>query len=126
VAVIVGTLVLTAFERCRHKRMAADRTALTEAEFISQMAAKGVRADTAKFVWNEAVYYYIEPLKPDPKDRWQGTMRIDSEDLEDVTAKFWKQQAWVEPPREAPVIVPEDPTLFEYAAWLDGQRQLQE
>jgi hypothetical protein len=106
--------------------MAAESSALSESEFISQMAAAGVRAETARFVWDEAVFYYYEPLKPDPNDRWEGTMRIDPEDLEDVTARFWKQQGWAEPTRKDPVVLPGDPTLLEFASWLDRQRQLQE
>jgi hypothetical protein len=104
----------------------AKRGVLSESEFLSRMTAIGVRTDTAKFVWDEAVDYYFEPLKPDPNDRWDSIMRIDPEDLEDTTAKFWKQQGWQEPTPDDPVVLPRDPTLLEYAVWLDRQRQLQE
>jgi len=119
-------MVLTAFERRRHKRLAAERRALSQTEFIYQMSAEGVLAETAKFVWREVVSYYFEPLKPDPGDHWETTMRIDPEDLEDITAKFWKQQGWIEPDRANPVVLPCDPTLLQYAMWLDEQRQRQQ
>lgn len=106
--------------------MAAERPNLSESKFVSEMVAEGVRADTAKFVWDEAARYYFEPLKPDPSDRWKGTMRIDPEDLEDITAKFWKREDLVEPTRTDPIGVPSDPTLLDYALWLDRQRQLPE
>jgi hypothetical protein len=117
-------MILTALDRRRHRRMAAERGVLTESDFISRLVASGIREDTAKFVWDEAAVYYFEPLKPDPGDRWEGLMKIDPEDLEDVTAKFWKQQGWAEPSPKDPVILPSDPTLLEYAQWLDAQRQL--
>ena len=105
--------------------MAAERTPLSEAEFIARMVGAGVQAETAKFVRDEAANYYFEPLTPDPNDRWEGTMRIDPDDLEDVTAKFWKQQGWMKPTPKNPVVLPGDSSLLEYALWLDGQRQLQ-
>ena len=105
--------------------MAAQRNPLSESEFISQMIVTGVRQETAKFVWDEAAAYYIEPLRPDPSDHWEATMRIDPGDLEDVTARFWQQQGWEEPSRKDPVILPNDPTLQGYALWLDQQRQVQ-
>jgi hypothetical protein len=89
------------------------------------MVAAGVRDETAKFVWQEAVFYYSKPLQPDPADRWQGMMRIDPEDLEDITARFWKQQGWAEPSPSNPAVLPADPMLLEYALWLDTHRQLQ-
>jgi hypothetical protein len=106
--------------------MAAERGPLSEAEFISRMIAAGVREETAKFVLREASRYYFEPLKPDPDDRWEGTMRIDPEDLEDVTAKYWREQGWAEPTRKDPVMIPSDPTLLEFGQWLELQRQFQE
>jgi hypothetical protein len=106
--------------------MAAERGALSKPEFVSQMVAAGVRAGTATFVWDEAEYFYREPLKPDPSDRWEGTMNVDPEDLEDIAAKFWKQQGWEEPTPEEPVILPSDPSLLEFAQWLDRQRQVQQ
>jgi hypothetical protein len=119
-------MILMALDRHRQKQMAAEREALSEFEFISRVAVTGVRADTAKFVWDEAVSYYYDPLKPDPNDRWEATMRIDPADLEDITSKFWKQQGWREPNPKDPIVLPSDPTLLEYALWLDQQRQLQE
>ena len=104
--------------------MAAGRVTLSTYEFMSRMADAGLRNDTASFVWNEVVSYYFEPLKPDPSDRWEGTMRIDPEDLEDITAKFWKLNRWIEPSCDDPVMLPNDPSLVEYARWLDSQRQL--
>jgi hypothetical protein len=106
--------------------MAANRAALTKADFISNLVAAGVQEQTASFVWDAAIYYYSEPLRPDPSDRWEGTMRIDPEDLEDVTANFWKQRGWVEPSPKNPVVLPDDPTLLEFAQWLDRQRLLQQ
>ena len=106
--------------------MATDRDPLSEDEFISQMVAAGVRVETAKFVWHEVVLYYSKPLQPDPADRWERTMRIDPEDLEDITARFWKQQGWAEPSPSDPVVLPPDPMLLEFALWLDSQRQLQQ
>ena len=99
--------------------MAAERVPLSESEFISQLVADGVHADTAKFVWVEASYYYFEALTPYPDDRWEGTIHVDSEDLEDITAKFWKQQGWIEPSPKDPVILPSNPTLLEFGQWLD-------
>jgi hypothetical protein len=122
VVAVVGTFVFTALERRRHRKMAVGREALTEDTFISQMAAAGVANKTAKFVWDEAIYFYFEPLRPDPSDRWEQTMQIDPEDLEDTTALFWKQQGWKEPTPTDPVILPKDPSLLEYALWLDRQR----
>ena len=90
------------------------------------MVAAGVWNDTAKFVWQEARDYYFEPLQPDPLDRWEGMLRIDPDDLEDVTARFWKLQGWAEPSPSDPVVLPADPTLLEYAVWLDSQRPRQE
>ena len=104
--------------------MATKRPALTKAEFISKLVAAGVREETANFVWDEAVYHYTEPLKPDPSDFWEGTMRIDPEDLEDITAKFWNEHGWVEPSPQNPVVLPANPSLLEFAKWLDLQRKL--
>jgi hypothetical protein len=104
--------------------MAAERVGLSESDFISLLVAAGVRTDSAEFVRNEAAGYYFQPLKPDPNDNWEGTMRFDPEDLEDITAKFWKQQGWVEPSCKDPVVLPSDPTLLQYALWLDEQRIL--
>ena len=122
---MLGTAVLTVLERKRHKALARARDALSKSDFVSRMVEAGVRENTAIFIWEEALRYYFEPLKPDPADHWVGTMRIDPEDLEDVTRKFWKREGWVEPTRKDPVIIPTDPTLLEYAQWLDQQRQLQ-
>ena len=72
------------------------------------------------------MYFYLEPLQPDPGDRWESAMNVDPEDLEDITAKFWKQQGWEEPELDEPVILPRDPSLLEFAQWLDRQRQLQQ
>ena len=113
-------------EKRRQKRLAAERNPLSEAEFVSRMVEMGVAPETAEFVLDVAGPYYFEPLKPDPQDRWEGTMRIDPEDLEDITAKYWKQQQrWPEPSRKDPAMIPSDPSLLEYALWLDRQRQLQ-
>jgi hypothetical protein len=102
--------------------MACERGSVREPEFISKMAAEGARSETAKFVRDEAIPYYFAPLTPDPSDRWESTLRADPWDLEDITAKFWEQQGWAEPPTKDPVTVPSDPTLLQYALWLDRQR----
>jgi hypothetical protein len=104
--------------------MAAEREALSESEFVAQMEAAGVRGDTADFIWTNAVHYYSEPLKPDPNDRWETTMRIDEEELEDIAGNFWHEQGWPEPSPKEPVALPSDPTLLEFALWLDEQRRL--
>jgi hypothetical protein len=120
---VVGIFVITAFERRRHRGLAAERASLSESEFTSELVAAGVAEETARFVWNESVRYYFEPLKPDPNDYWESTMRIDPEDLDDITARFWKLQGWMEPSRKDPVMIPSDPTLLQYAQWLDRQRR---
>jgi hypothetical protein len=123
VGLLGGTLILVAFERQRHKDLAKGRRALSKYEFISRMAASGVRNDTASFVWTEVTRYYFDPLKPDPSDHWESTIHVDPGDLEEITAKFWKLHRWIEPPRDDPVILSNDPSLLEYGRWLDNQRQ---
>jgi hypothetical protein len=104
--------------------MAAHRVAFDEDAFVGALVAMGVDDDIAGFVWSEMAPYYSEPLKPDPNDRWESTMRIDPGDLEDMTARFWKSQPWPKPTRKNPVMIPQDPSLSEYAQWLQGQRSL--
>ena len=104
--------------------MAANRVALDEDAFAEALALSGVDDDIARFVWSESRPYYVDPLRPEPADRWEATMRIDPEDLEDITAKFWKSQPWPEPTRKSPVMIPQDPSLSEYAQWLQSQRSL--
>jgi hypothetical protein len=88
------------------------------------MTSSGVSSDIAKFVLTEASFYYFAPLNPEPEDRWESTMRIDPDDLGDITEKFWKQQGWEDPSAEDPVQLPNDPTLLEYALWLEDRRRL--
>jgi hypothetical protein len=109
-------------ERRRHLAMASSRNAVTGDQFVAELRRAGIDEDIGRFIYAEMGSYYFEPLRPDPSDRWFGTLRIDAEDLEDLTAKFWKTQGWPPPPRKNPVVVPEDPTLLEYGRWLQSQR----
>ena len=104
--------------------MAATRTTLSKTDFVQHLVVEGVSPDIAEFVWKEASFYYFEPLQPDPGDRWETTLRIDPIDLEEITEKFWKSQAWQLPSHTNPISVPADPSLSEYAAWLEVQRSL--
>ena len=124
VAAVILTLIATLWERRRHGRLSRGRSSIGEDEFLGRMTAAGVSWDIAKFVLSEASFYYFTPLKPDPADRWESTMRIDPEELGDITEKFWKQQCWDDPSPEDPIPLPNDPSLLEYARWLEDQRRL--
>ena len=103
--------------------MARKRHSITETQFTDELIAAGASPQVAAFVWSEVQPYYFKPLTPAPNDRWESTMRIDPEDLSDITEKYWKEQSWEQPATENPVQLPADPSLLEYALWLDDQRK---
>jgi hypothetical protein len=102
--------------------MAAGRAALEETGFVARLADCGVDEGIARSVWTKSIFYYFQPLKPDPNDRWVSTMAIDPEDLEGNMRESWESQSWREPKRKNSVLIPGDPRLIEYARWLQSQR----
>ncbi len=115
------TIIWTNLERKRQRGLGERRSPLTKNDFISAMMKQGIRSSTAEFVWDQASSYYFAPLAPDPSDRWEGTMKIDPGDLEDLAANFWSLMKHPMPKNDDPVILPKDPSLLELASWLDSQ-----
>ena len=120
-AVGIVTLIATFWERRRHRRIAQRRAAVSKSEFQDRLQLAGVSSEVAEFVWSEVQPYYFKPLTPDPSDRWESTMRIDPQDLRDISERFWRKQDWEDPTLDNPARLPRDPSLLEYALWLESQ-----
>jgi hypothetical protein len=112
---VVVTLVMTARERRRQERLAETRSPLDGDEFKARLVAAGVDGRVAQFVWDEFQPYYFASLTPYPEDRPISEMRIDSDDLSDIEARFEKQfgRHWL-----GEWIGSHDPTLVEFAQSL--------
>lgn len=53
------------------------------------MAAAGVSATTARFLWDELKPFYHHPLKPMPDDRLESMIAVDRPEIEALISRFW-------------------------------------
>ena len=75
--------------RQRQQRLARGRRRTDEAGFERAMAAAGVTATTARFLWQELKAFYHHPLQPMPDDRLESMIAIDRPEIEALVTRFW-------------------------------------
>ncbi|MGN6271257.1 MAG: hypothetical protein ACTHM0_15340 [Sphingomonas sp.] len=110
-------VVLTLRERRRQIAIARTRPALDEGAFCSRMEDMGVSNALAQFVWREIQPYYFRPLTPWPSDRIYGDLRIDPDDISDITVRY--EEEFSVQLMENPIDCPPDPTLAQWMVALD-------
>lgn len=118
IAVIVLLMVLmTLRERSRQIALARTREPLDEVAFCGKMESAGVPAALAHFIWREIQPYYFRPLTPWPTDRIYHDLRIDPDDISDITMRY--EKAFSTKLMKNPVDCPSDPTLAQWMVALD-------
>jgi hypothetical protein len=110
-------------DRRRFRRLARGRSVTTWEEFEHELMEAGVSGSTACFIVDQLKSYYIGGLTPYPTDRVYSTLRIDPGDIEDVIEDYWRFRAWELPPLSDPQLCPDDPSLVEFALWLESHGQ---
>jgi hypothetical protein len=110
----------------RHiKKRASERMPMSKEDFVAELEGLGVSSAAATEVWDFAAFYYPSALTPYPHDRATSDLRIDPEDLEDAAAEWWTKKGWKQPTLDDPVVLPADPSLADFARWLDGAEAFQ-
>lgn len=90
---LVGLFVLffatMPMARRQHYRLAQKRRRIDAAGFERSMAAVGVTATTARFLWKDLAVFYHKPLRPMPDDRLESQIWIDRPEVEGIVLRFW-------------------------------------
>lgn len=119
--VVVGVAALMVFGNRAigkaHSRLAGRRTSPTRDEFMGMLPE--MRAETAAFLWEKALFYVQPRLTPHPDDELASDLRIDDDDWGmDWPRDFARGQEFHESnfpdwPENWPV------TLRNYGRWLE-------
>ena len=104
--------------RARQQRVARNRRAGDAAEFERRMAAAGVTATTARFLWAELKPFYHPPLQPAPDDRLESMIVIDRPEIEGTVPRFWAAMRGGDA-RPAASPLGDDPTVAELGRHCD-------
>ena len=103
----------------RHQfRLARGRRPIDGAEFERRMAAAGVSATTARFLWKEAGSFYHYPLTPLPGDRLESLILIDRSEIEGLVTRFWMAMRGGDS-RPAGTLLGPDPSIAEIGRHCD-------
>jgi hypothetical protein len=116
-AVAALMFLLTLREWRRQITLARTRLPLDETAFCGQMGRDGVPNPLAHFIWREMQPYYFRPLTPSPSDRIYGDLRIDPDDISDITMRYEKE--FSVKLIANPIECPSDPTLAQWMLALD-------
>jgi hypothetical protein len=114
-----GVLLWAILDRRTIRRWAKSRPPTTWDELKAELLRTGVSTQTANFVSEEFAPYYRYGLTPYPEDQVFSTLRIDPGDVEDTVERYWTLRGWDLPSPVEPKLVPADPTLLEFAIWLE-------
>ncbi len=77
----LGAFLIFGLNRLRNarERLAVARPSPTREEFL-ELLASDMRADTAAFLWDKALFYVRPLLTPHPDDELSNDLRIDDDD----------------------------------------------
>ena len=120
VGVAVAGLVLWALlDRLTIRRWAKNRAPTTWDQLKIEIVGAGASEQTAEFLQKEFAPYYRYGLTPYPEDQLFSTLNIDPGDVEDAVESYWKLRGWNQPSPTEPKLVPSDPSLADFALWLE-------
>ncbi|MEO6360893.1 MAG: hypothetical protein ABIO43_10015 [Sphingomicrobium sp.] len=115
----LGVWIGTILDRRRFSRIAEGRPPTNWDQLVSDLIAAGASLDTATYLTEEIKPYYVRKLTPYCDDRLFSTLQIDPEDIEDLVAEYWRLRGWLLPSATEPQLIPADPSLVEFALWLE-------
>jgi hypothetical protein len=114
-----GLLLWAMLDRRTIRRWAKSRPPTTWDQLKAELLRAGASAQTADFVCKEFAPHYRYGLTPYPEDQLFSTLGTDPGDVEDAVEQYWKIRGWELPSPTEPKLVPGDPTLLEFALWLE-------
>ncbi len=102
----------------RHLALARKRRSISEGEFVTMIAFKGVSGTTARFLWQELGQFYHAPLRPLPDDRLESLIAVDRPEIEGIVGRFWNAMRGQDArPTTSPLA--DDPTVAELGRHCD-------
>jgi hypothetical protein len=105
--------------RRKHRAMASARVPMTEEEFLSEMAARGVSRHVGQFLRAWLLYAYRDSLKPSPDDHIYSDLHVLGDDSSALVLEYFEREG-----RKLPIDLDasqlNDPTLAELGCWLEG------
>ena len=82
------------------------------------MAASGVSATTARYLWAELKHFYHLPLTPQPDDRLESLILVDRPEIEGLVTRFWQAMRGSDA-RPAGTMLGSDPSVAELGRHCD-------
>jgi hypothetical protein len=121
----MGGLVLCGHWHAKRqaRRLAAKRDGMAPWAMIDGLVASGIAEPVAEFLWDAISPYYGEgDILPHPDDDLATEAGIDSEDVEDMVADFFRLFAMPEPTAQSPETIPSPLSIAGFARYLNERR----